>query len=172
MWWNAKWKHNHWGYLLITPPAVISLPHPPVSTFPSLFPDFFLSRRIFPTSQRNGYWQIERGRINCHLAFSTAGAAFFQTNTFGLGIEKTGTLRYEERGGRGGGQEGDVPLETKTDCTLLSARTSSLSELLVFPTCLSTILAAHINILGGKLPTKGKLLKFLGIKQRSAIICG
>lgn len=34
-------------------------------------------------------------------------------------------------------------METKTDCTLLSARMSRLSGLPAFPTCISTILAAH-----------------------------
>lgn len=173
MWWNAKWKHYHWGYLLITPPAVISLPHPFVSTSPSLFLYFLLPACIFPTSQRGGYWQIERGRINCHSAFVTAGAAFFQTSKFGLGGARGS--RYGEQEGKEvhvwGWQEGTVPWETKTDCTLLSARTSSLSALLVFPSCLSTILAApHTNITGKKSGTKGELSKFLGFKQRSAVI--
>lgn len=168
MWWNAKWKHNHWGYLLITPPAVISLPHPPVSIFPSLFPDFFLSRRIIPTSQRNGYWQIERGRINCHLAFSAAGAAFFQTNTFGLGDRKNRKAQIRRAGG--GGWTGG-----RCKNRLHPAVGQDVQP--VWATCVSHLPQHNFSCpsykyTGEKLPTKGELLKFLAIKQRSAIICG
>lgn len=119
--------------------------------FPLPFSLLPFTRSYFSHLSAGCYWQIERGRINCHSAFVTAGAAFFQSSKFGLG--GAGGSRYGEQESKEvhvwGWQEGAVPWETKTDCTLLSARTSSLSALLVFPTCLSTILAArHTNIPG------------------------
>lgn len=109
---------------------------------------------FFASFQQDNYWQIEWGRINHH---SVSAGFFFllQTNTFGLGRQQTRQIE-EDSGMEEGRVRSEVdrremylsPSETKTDCTLLSARMSILSGLLAFPTCLSTILASHhTNIL-------------------------
>lgn len=166
MWWNPKWKYYHWGYLLITPPAVISLPYPFVSTSPSLFLYFLLPGRIFPTSQRGGYWQIERGRINCHSAFVTAGAAFFQTSKFGLG--GAGGQRGACLGLTGGSFTGRDknrlhPAVSQDVQPVCAAGVSHLPQ--------HNFSCPSYNYTGKKIRHQGQLSKFLAIKQRSAVIC-
>lgn len=113
VWRNAKWKYSYRGYRLINPHAVISLPHPLIPTFHSLFLSFI----FLPPFSRTTIGKLSEAELIVirYLLFF-----FFPSSNQHLRFGETtneadrGGFRYG--GGASevwGGQEGDVPLSIR-----------------------------------------------------------